>query len=242
MFEQTFVGTQKNVRGPWSMAASLTVQAGLVGLVLLIPLLHPEAPTLRMETPAVYVPHIITQPPPTVNTAVPVPGQLPTFMNSILSIKTLVGPRNVVPLGDVPDTGVPTTIGPIAGPGILMDSLPVAIPEVALPKPVVKPADHQPAPPKQVRVGGTVQAASLIYGPKPAYPPLAKAARVQGTVKLQALIAQDGTIRNLQVAAGHPLLVRAAVDAVSQWRYRPTTLGGSPVEVITEILVNFALN
>jgi protein TonB len=173
-----------------------------------------------------------------------IPGKVPvsaSVINRLLAARTLAGPRHVVPLEDVPETGTPTTAGPIAGPGIALASLPAGIPEPAPQKPAVKPAEP-PAPPKQLRVGGDVQAAALIFGPKPAYPALAKAARVQGTVKLQAVIAADGTIRNLQVASGHPLLARAAVDAVSQWRYRPTTLGGAPVEVITEILVNFALN
>jgi protein TonB len=87
-----------------------------------------------------------------------------------------------------------------------------------------------------------VQAAKLIFGPKPPYPPLAKAARVQGTVRIQAIIAPDGNIGSLQVIGGPPLLVLAAKDAVSRWRYRPTLLSGKAVEVITEIDVNFTLS
>ena len=66
-------------------------------------------------------------------------------------------------------------------------------------------------------------------------------ARIQGAVRLEALICTDGTIRSLRVLAGHPLLVKAAIDAVARWRYQPTLLNGDPVEVITEIDVNFAL-
>jgi protein TonB len=91
-------------------------------------------------------------------------------------------------------------------------------------------------------VGGNVQQAMLIRQPKPVYPPLAKQARIQGVVRLNAIIGKDGTIQNLQVATGHPLLVPAALDAVKQWVYKPTLLNGEPVEVITQIDVNFTLS
>jgi len=86
-----------------------------------------------------------------------------------------------------------------------------------------------------------VEAAKLIFQVKPEYPPLAKMARIQGVVRLEAVIRTGGTIRNLRVLAGHPLLVKAAIDAVARWRYQPTLLNGDPVEVITEIDVNFTL-
>jgi protein TonB len=97
-------------------------------------------------------------------------------------------------------------------------------------------------PAAPVRVGGNVQQANLIKQPKPSYPPLAKAARVQGTVKFQATISKDGTIQNLQLISGPPLLVQSAMQAVQQWVYKPTLLNGEPVEVITTIDVNFTLS
>jgi protein TonB len=81
----------------------------------------------------------------------------------------------------------------------------------------------------------------LTHRVEPQYPPLARQARVQGPVLLEATIAQDGTIENLRVVSGHPMLVRAAVDAVKQWRYRPYLLNGQPVEVETQVQVNFNL-
>jgi len=75
----------------------------------------------------------------------------------------------------------------------------------------------------------------------PDYPPLARMARVQGTVRLEAVISTDGRIQNLRVLTGHPLLVNAALEAVARWRYQPTLLNGEPVEVVTEIDVNFTL-
>jgi protein TonB len=83
---------------------------------------------------------------------------------------------------------------------------------------------------------------NLIYRPQPAYPSMARAARVQGAVVLRAIISKSGAIENLQVLSGHPLLLKAAIDAVSQWRYRPYILNGDPVEVETQVTVNFTLS
>ena len=82
---------------------------------------------------------------------------------------------------------------------------------------------------------------NLIYRIQPDYPALARQVRIQGLVVLRAMISRDGTIENLQVLSGHPMLVRAALDAVRQWRYRPYVLNGEPVEVETEVKVNFVL-
>jgi protein TonB len=98
------------------------------------------------------------------------------------------------------------------------------------------------APHAPVRVNEGVQSAKLVFGPKPAYPPLAKQARISGTVRLAAQISADGHIRGLRVITGHPMLVQAAIDAVSQWVYQPTLLSGQPVEVLTDIMVNFVLS
>jgi protein TonB len=92
-----------------------------------------------------------------------------------------------------------------------------------------------------LKVSSGVEGAKLLYSPRPAYPSLAKAARTQGTVKMEAIIATDGSIRNLRVLSGPALLVDAARDAVRQWRYQPTLLNGAAVEVLTEIDVNFTL-
>ena len=85
--------------------------------------------------------------------------------------------------------------------------------------------------PQRIKVGGNVQSAKLVRQPRPVYPPLAKQARISGVVKLSAVISKDGTIKELQVISGHPLLVPAALEAVKQWVYQPTLLNGEPVEV-----------
>jgi protein TonB len=82
---------------------------------------------------------------------------------------------------------------------------------------------------------------NLIRKVQPTYPALARSARIQGTVMLQAVISKQGTIENLIVLTGHPMLVPAAIDAVRQWHYRPYILNNEPVEVETQITVNFSL-
>jgi len=136
-------------------------------------------------------------------------------------------------VGGVPG-GVPGGAGGVIG-GII-GSVPTAAP------PPPPPKVEKPATPQRIRVGGNVQAANLIRKVTPQYPPLAKQARVQGTVRFQAIIGKDGTIQNLQLITGHPLLVPAATDAVKQWLYKPTLLNGEPVEVVTQIDVNFTLS
>jgi TonB family protein len=96
--------------------------------------------------------------------------------------------------------------------------------------------------PQRIRVGGNVQATMAISAPKPLYPPDAKQARIQGTVRMNVVIGKDGTVKDLQVASGHPLLVDTAADAVRQWVYKPTLLNGNPVEVVTVVDVNFTLS
>ena len=102
--------------------------------------------------------------------------------------------------------------------------------------------DAAPAPNgPRIMVGGGVQANKLAIQSTPVYPPLAKQARVSGTVELSAVIGKDGHVMNLSVIKGHPLLVQSALDAVKDWVYQPTLLNGQPVEVSTTIDVNFTL-
>ena len=94
----------------------------------------------------------------------------------------------------------------------------------------------------RIRVGGNVQSTKLIKKITPSYPPLAKQARIQGTVRFNALIDKDGNLKNLELVSGHPLLVDSASTAVKQWVYETTLLNGQPVEVVTVIDVNYTLS
>ena len=93
-----------------------------------------------------------------------------------------------------------------------------------------------------VRVGGDIMSTKLIKQMKPIYPALAKAARVQGTVKLDVKISTGGTIEDIKLISGPPLLVQAALNAVNTWMYKPYLVDGKPVEVLTTVNVNFTLS
>ncbi|HKD08389.1 MAG TPA: TonB family protein [Bryobacteraceae bacterium] len=103
-------------------------------------------------------------------------------------------------------------------------------------------APGTPVPAGTIRVGGAVQANNLLTQVRPAYPPLAKQARVQGVVRFEALIAKDGSIQNLALISGPPLLVQSAMEAVQLWKYKPTLLNGQPIQVLTTIDVNYTLS
>jgi TonB family protein len=97
------------------------------------------------------------------------------------------------------------------------------------------------APPFRIRLGGKIAQAQLLNQVRPYYPRAAREQHIQGAVQLQAIITREGAVRELTVVSGHPMLAAAAVEAVREWRYRPTRLNGLPVEVLTTIDVNFVL-
>jgi protein TonB len=110
-----------------------------------------------------------------------------------------------------------------------------AAPAVAVNRPA------EPVTTRRVQLGGKVEDAKLISRVQPVYPAPAIQVRIQGDVILHAIIGKEGDVNELQVISGHPFLVKAALDAVRQWRYRPTLLNGLPVEVETTITVSFVL-
>jgi protein TonB len=103
--------------------------------------------------------------------------------------------------------------------------------------PVPPPADGS----QRLSVDPAKAQATLIEQARPVYPPLAKEARIQGVVRLNVVIGKDGGVQNLSLVSGHPLLAQAALEAVRQWKYQPTLLNGNPVEVATQVDLNFAL-
>jgi TonB family protein len=99
-----------------------------------------------------------------------------------------------------------------------------------------------PATPQRIRVSASDHEKHLVKKIDPVYPPLARQARIAGTVKFTVIVGRDGSVLNLQLISGHPLLVQSAVEAVKQWQYSPTLLNGNPVEVVTQVSVVFALS
>ncbi|MCU1238430.1 MAG: TonB family protein [Candidatus Solibacter sp.] len=128
--------------------------------------------------------------------------------------------------------GGTTSSGVLGG---IISSVPSASPAVVGP-------DGKVTTPKRITIGANVQQAKLVSQTRPVYPPLAKQARISGVVHLQVVIAKDGTVMDIRVISGHPLLIPPALDAVKTWVYQPTLLNGEPVEVSTQVDVNFTLS
>lgn len=161
-----------------------------------------------------------------------VPNVIPTSVARIVD-------QPAMPMVDAPAIGSPAGVPsglPFAG----STGSPVTI-AVAPPPASVPPAPEQREQ-AEIRVGGAVLEAKMIKRVIPVYPALAKQARISGTVRLQGVISREGRVVNLQVLAGHPLLVSAALEAVRQWVYQPTLLNQQPVEVIAPIDVHFNLS
>jgi protein TonB len=244
LFDQTFVNAHAQTRRPWTVAISLVLQTALVAIALIAPLLHVASLDVPTKIPLrIPVQSVDLKAKPEVKAA---PHPLSRATRPVLNLAVLRAPVTIPPHVDLSPDPPEIASNAAVGPSLAMSGLPGGIfteqaPPVP-PKPAVKPNPPSPPPSAPVRVGIGVQAAKLIFGPKPAYPPLARTTRTQGTVKIQAVISRDGAIKNLQVLGGPPLLIPAAIDAVHRWRYQPTLLNGEPVEVITEIDVNFTLS
>jgi protein TonB len=244
MFEDSLLesgGRLKTKRGSTTTIAFI-FEVALVGVLVLIPLVFTEAlPKQQLMTFLVAPP---PPPPPPPPAAAPVKvvkqiqtdivnGQLRTptkIPQKVQMIKEEEAPPPVMAssgvVGGVPG-GVPGgQMGGVIG-GII-SSTPMAVPKVATPQ--------------RVRVSQGVSTGLLVHKVNPNYPPLARQARIQGTVILQAEISKTGDIQNLRLISGHPMLAPAAIEAVKQWKYKPYLLNGEPVEVETQVQVNFTLS
>jgi len=243
MFEDSLIesgGRFGSGRRRATTLVSMIIQCFMIGILILIPLIYTEAlPKQQLMTFLVAPPPPPPPPPPPAvapkivkqivseisNGELRTPNKIP---EKVQMIKEEEAPPAVSSIGGVVGgVGVPGgAVGGVIG-GII-SSTPVAVPKVATPQ--------------RVRVSQGVSEGLLIHKVQPSYPPLARQARIQGAVILQAIIAKDGTIQNLHAISGHPMLQPAAIDAVKQWRYKPYFLNGEPVEVETQITVNFTLS
>ena len=242
MFEDSLIesgGKLKTQRGRTS-AIAFVLQIGIILVMILIPLIFTEAlPRTQLMTFLVAPPPPPPPPPPPaaavkivkvvqtdiVNGELRTPTKIP---QKVQMIKEDEAPPPVVSsgvlggvMGGVPGGSMGGVIGSV------LNSAPTVAPKIATPQ--------------RVRVSSGVQSGLLIRKVNPSYPALARQARIQGTVVLQAQISKDGNIENLQLVSGHPMLAPAAIEAVKQWKYKPYLLNGEPVEVETQVQVNFTL-
>jgi len=246
MFEA--ISVSERTRKPWTVAVSMAGQVVMIGVAILVPLVSTEG----LPHPLGWV-SVPESPRALPRRAAPAPVKPVRVVPFLLRTNTLFQPRTIpdrpVMIQDpdiaftAGDAGVPGGIGSSSGTGNgVIDSLvrstvpPPPPPPAAVPKPAAT-----PQPIQRIRLGGQVVKGKLISGPQPVYPPLARAARISGTVRLSAVISREGAILDLHAVSGHPLLIPAALAAVKQWIFRPTSLNGDPVEVATEIDINFTL-
>jgi periplasmic protein TonB len=244
MFEEMVVSspTSKKTNKPWTVMLSMIIQCAFLGILILIPLIYTEAlPKAMLSTMLVAPPPPPPPPPP------PQPAQIVKVKpqvhlmqnNQLVAPKVIPKEIKIIKEEAEPDPSALGMTGGVPG-GVAGGSMGGVLGGV------IGGAGGAPPPPRptqtRIRQGGAVTAASLINRVQPVYPPLARQTRVSGTVRLHAIISKDGSVQQLEVMSGHPLLVQAALDAVRQWRYRPTLLNGEPVEVDTTIDVIFSLN
>jgi periplasmic protein TonB len=249
MFEQTFVGGGKTKK-TWTVLVAFVAQIVLIVVAIIIPMIYFDVlPTAQLTSFLVAPP---PPPPPPPPPAAAPPVKVVKVIPRQFDAGKLMAPKSVpkeVAVIKEEELPAPTAGGGVVGgvpggvaggaAGGVLGGIIGAVPQAAPPPPPPPPEKKAPT---RIRVGGNVQQAKLIRQPRPVYPPLAKQARISGVVRLSAVISKNGTIQELQVISGHPLLVPAALEAVKQWVYQPTLLNGEPVEVVTQIDVNFTLS
>jgi protein TonB len=238
MFDHT-LGSSWNDRSRRGLTTltSLGIQALAVAVLLLLPLLRPQGlPSFHQLSTPVSLGQPSTEPAPAGTRAGAGSAAPHASVDVLLRMPSRI-PKGIPAAGDDPPqleslgSAIPgTPNGNSSGVAHLFEGGSRPVLPAERPRTVVAP----------LRISH-ISEGNLIRRVQPAYPALARSARIHGVVVLQAVISRQGTIENLKVVSGHPMLLPAAVDAVRQWRYRPYILNNEPVEVETQITVNFSL-
>jgi protein TonB len=263
MLEDCLIESRSSSRTkkPLTLVVSVITHGSLVAGLVLIPLFQEQLlPKTNIFEP-LRPPEVRTNVTPLVSSGNrAVAHSAPTAPTNVMTMPPWIPPQVVI-LNDLPQSDIVGVVdgGPSGPPrnGFPWSAIGVgpdigsrtATPPPPPPRPTPPPAppkapDLPPPPTGPVAMGGKVMMSSLIHQVQPVYPVLAAKSGTYGTVNIEAVITKQGTIdpARLRVLSGHILLNQAAVDAVLQWRYKPTTLNGETVEVITTIVVNFTLN
>jgi periplasmic protein TonB len=246
MFDSMLIEERIKTQRGKTTVLSFFLQALIVTVLVLIPLLFTEALPARMLQTTLVAPPPPPPPPPPAASSAPRHVEPQTPVKSELEVPVKI-PQKVAMvheqlpqsdqmadaapaaggvMGGVPGGVAGGTVGGVVG-GVL-NSVGTAMPKLAAPK--------------RVKVSSGVTQGLLVKKVTPQYPPLAKSAHIEGTVVLQAVIGKDGTVQNLRVISGHPMLSQAALEAVKQWKYKPYMLNGQATEIDTSIQVNFKLS
>jgi len=242
LVESVVVGSATDKR--WGFVVSLTFQSACLLTLILIPLIYTQALPKAMMSTFLIAPAALAPTPPAAPEAAIGSAER---SSRLIGRGVIAEPHRFPPHAEIfaeaPPPESDAGFGVAGGDGMVDLLQGLADDSRQFPS---LPAAPTPAPeraqPQRVQIGGTIQAAQLISGVQPIYPVLAQQTRTQGAVVLHAIIDKDGHVSALQVISGHPLLVKAAIDAVAQWRYQPTLLNGQAVEVETTITVTFVLD
>jgi protein TonB len=221
----------------WAVVLSAMGQAIGLAVLILIPLMHTQA--LPKALSGTY---LLAPLPPALQSQSPLPVRTirpPRLFNGI----RLIAPTSIPPVVEVlREPELPLDAEPSLQTNSVFNDLPtLGMTDGNVGSNRVVPSPLKTDQPARLKRGGDVEQALLLSQTRPAYPLLAVQTHTQGAVVLRAIISKDGSVAELQLVSGHPLLVKAAMDAVRQWRYRPTLLNGEPVEVDTTITVAFRL-
>jgi len=222
---------------PWAAIGSLAFISVLLLALIVIPLFRTEPLPKRETLTMLYL-----QPQAAGGNATKLQAPQPasTFTPTSIAIPTVHKTQ------EAPPPPVGTSAGVVGGvPGGVVGGIPGGVLSEVLsstrstPPPAKMP---DPAPVKRIRVASRVVEANLIHDVTPQYPPEAGRARIEGAVVLMAVIGTDGSVKDVRVESGLPILAQAAIDAVKQWRYKPYVIDGEPVEVDSRITINFTLS
>jgi len=238
IFSESLIASGKSrPRNPWAAVGALAFQSLLLLALVVIPLFHTDPLPKREMLTMLYAPPLAAA----ASNATRLQAPTPTYTSTSIGI-----PAPIRRTQEAPPPPVDTTGGVVGGvPGGVVGGVPGGVFNEALSStrslPVLAKAP-EPTPVKRIRVASRVAEANLIHDVAPTYPPEAGRARIEGAVVLMAVIGRDGSVEDVRVESGLPLLAQAAIDAVKQWRYRPYLLNGEPVEVDSRITINFTLS
>ena len=233
-----FYVVESRPRNPWAAIGSLAFLSVLLLALIVVPLLRTDPLPKRETLTMLYL-----QPPASGSSPTRLEAPTPTFSYMPTSTAILSPVRKAE---EAPPPPV-DTMGGVAGgvPGGMVGGIPggvlteMSTSARSVPIPAKSP---EPMPVKRMRVASRVAEANLIHDVPPQYPPEAGRARIEGTVVLMAVIGADGTVKDVRIESGLPILAQAAIDAVKQWRYKPYVIDGEPVEVDSRITINFNLS
>jgi periplasmic protein TonB len=226
-------GAKSRPRNPWAAAGSVTLLSLLLLALVVIPLLHTDTLPKRETLTMLFVP-----PPAAASAVTTFRVPTPTYTSKSINV-----PAAMHLTQETPPPPVGTTGGVIGGvPDGLVGGLPGGVLTEVLNGTHSVPVLATTSPtPKRMRLASRVAESNLIHDVAPTYPAEAGRARIEGTVVLLAVIAKDGTVQDVRVESGLPVLAQAAINAVKQWRYKPYLLNGEPIEVDSQITINFTL-